>query len=549
MTIVAKRTTCPKCSATRRNNPSEKCLAVFDNGNSFCHHCNTHSYKDGKKNIKTSPAKNYKRPANNLPKSDMPKQVIDYFSKRKITMEVLKRNKVSWNGKEILFPYFYDGELLNIKYKTLDKQFRQEKDAEPSFYGMDDIYGEKDIFVVEGEEDRLACEVAGFTNAVSVPAGAPSIDAKTYSTKFEFIDNWQHLFVNIERIIIAVDSDAPGGKLEAELIRRFGYERCMRIRWPDNCKDANQTLVEHGIVGLMECLERPRHLPVEGVFSANDFHDAYVLLYEEGVKGGLKTGWDNVDEFYTVRAGELCIVTGIPSNGKSSWLTALNVNLTEQFEWKFGIYSPENQPMQRYMASIAAIHVGKPFKKGHTERMTLQEALEAEAWMNEHFYFIQPKEKVPSVDDLIKSAKDMVRMYGINGLVLDPWNIIEHARPSGMTETDYISKSLTKFGAFAKSYDVKVWIVVHPNKLQKNARGGFDCPTAYDLAGSAHWYNKADDIVAVHRDLDDESKEVEIHIQKVRFREVGKRGIAGLKFDVITGKYRRKGDMEKYSNI
>ena len=35
-----------------------------------------------------------------------------------------------------------------------------------------------------------------------------------------------------------------------------------------------------------------------------------------------------------------------------------------------------------------------------------------------------------------------------------------------------------------------------------------------------------------------EDKEVEIHIQKIRFREVGKAGLANLSFDVVTGRYK-----------
>ncbi len=60
-----------------------------------------------------------------------------------------------------MFPYFKDGEIVNIKYRTLDKEYRQEKDAEKVFYGLDDIHGEDAIYIVEGEMDKLALEVAG----------------------------------------------------------------------------------------------------------------------------------------------------------------------------------------------------------------------------------------------------------------------------------------------------------------------------------------------------------------------------------------------------
>jgi hypothetical protein len=33
------------------------------------------------------------------------------------------------------------------------------------------------------------------------------------------------------------------GKLESELIRRLGPERCWRVEWLDGCKDANDMLI------------------------------------------------------------------------------------------------------------------------------------------------------------------------------------------------------------------------------------------------------------------------------------------------------------------
>ena len=42
---------------------------------------------------------------------------------------------------------------------------------------------------------------------------------------------------------------------------------------------------------------------------------------------------------------------------------------------------------------------------------------------------------------------------------------------------------------------------------------------------------------STHHNLMNEEREVEIHIQKVRFREVGKVGLVKLSFNVVTGRY------------
>ena len=49
---------------------------------------------------------------------------------------------------------------------------------------------------------------------------------------------------------------------------------------------------------------------------------------------------------------------------------------------------------------------------------------------------------------------------------------------------------------WAQKYDVHVWLVAHPKQLQD---WDGEAPTFYDISGSAHWYNKADMGVVIHR--------------------------------------------------
>lgn len=49
----------------------------------------------------------------------------------------------------------------------------QVKGAEKILYGLDDVAGQEEIIIVEGEMDKLAMLEAGITNVVSVPDGAP----------------------------------------------------------------------------------------------------------------------------------------------------------------------------------------------------------------------------------------------------------------------------------------------------------------------------------------------------------------------------------------
>ena len=90
--------------------------------------------------------------------------------------------------------------------------------------------------------------------------------------------------------------------------------------------------------------------------------------------------------------------------------------------------------------------------------------------------------------------------FGIRGLVIDPYNELDHQRPPGVSETEYVSQMLTKIKRFAQHYDAHVWFVAHPKQLQQ-WRG--DAPNLYDISGSAHFVNKADNGVVIHRVRDE----------------------------------------------
>ena len=124
----------------------------------------------------------------------------------------------------------------------------------------------------------------------------------------------------------------------------------------------------------------------------------------------------------------------------------------------------------------------------------------------------------------------------MKGLVIDPWNEIEHVRPSSISETEYVSQVLGRVRRFAKVSGVHVWFVAHPMKLQKDKDGKRPAPGPYDISGSAHWANKADFVITVHRP-DDYGQISEIYISKVRHKWLGKKGVVKLRYNPATGEY------------
>jgi len=294
--------------------------------------------------------------------------------------------------------------------------------------------------------------------------------------------------------------------------------------------DANTSIEE-----LKGLLEKSVTTSDNGIVEPDTLSDKIDAIYKTGLQPGIRTGWCTLDDYYTIKEGQMTLITGIPSHGKSQFSTNLLVNIAERYQWKFAIFSPENQPVQRHAVQMLSMYIKKPF--GSNQQITEGELAYAKDWLQRHFVFLDMADHELTIDHILTKAKICVLKHGIKGLVIDPWNEIDHSRPANLSETEYISMCLTKIRRFARMYQVHVWLIVHPMKLQKRIDGTYPVPTPYDISGSAHWRNRADCCLCVWRNIEDGSKEVQIHVQKVRFREVGKVGRVDLYYDYDKGVY------------
>jgi twinkle protein len=546
------KTTCPKCSHTRKKQ-SAPCLSVnIPEGVWNCWHCGwTGSLKTGAEKAEPKPKKIVK-PSYDFSKLGLAPKVLEYFKARGISEKALADNQVGYGpawmpgpNSEVgclQFPYLKGGQVVNIKFRDGQKNFRQAKDAEKCLYRFDEIERraakDRTLIICEGEMDVLALVTVGYNAVTSVPDGAPSPDTKNYEKKFSFLESAEDLLAKYGKVVLCVDNDAPGQTLERELARRIGFEKCYRVSYPEGCKDINEVLVKHGKDTVAQVIAGARPMPIAGLYTSADIAGDVELLYKQGFRRGLSTGWPTVDEFYTVRTGEMTIITGIPGSGKSNWLDALTANLFQLHGWSFCFCSPENWPVQRHAASIMEKLVKKPFalSRGNLTRMTPDEVEFALAAMDGAFNFIMLGDDEMSLGNILAKARAAIFRHGVKGVVLDPWNELEHSRPSGLSETEFISQALSKVRRFARVNDVHVWIVAHPTKLQKDRdTGEYPVPTLYDISGSAHWYNKADNGITVYRHLNEDL--TDIYVGKIRFREVGQRGKATLAYSRDAGIY------------
>lgn len=265
-----------------------------------------------------------------------------------------------------------------------------------------------------------------------------------------------------------------------------------------------------------------------------------------GLPRGESTGFKALDPLYTVALGQWTVVSGWPGSGKSELLDAILVRLALDGKWKFVIYSPENWPLELHIAHIIEKYLGKPFNPGPTQRLNEDELDSALAWMDGKFIFAKPEQ--PDMASILEEASKLVSSGGgwKLGVVVDPWNQLEHHRPRHLSETEYISQTLTWVIEWVRKANCHLWMVAHPTKLQRLKDGSLPIPTLHDISGGAHWWNKSDNGFCVHRNQAEGSQEVEVHVQKVRFRHIGHAGLATLLYDRVTGRFH---DVPKTANF
>lgn len=530
-----QKLTCPRCSDQRRHK-SDPCLSlkIDEKGATWrCHHC---EWADGfvlREERRYDPPQPEFKPITAQPQS-LPAEAIRWFvEERMISEETLKLARVGWSAKKnmVVFPYSLPGVgQVGFKLRGIPKSFSQDSGGpEKPYWLIDQCDRGKggDLYIVEGELDALAMLEAGIRNVISVPNGGGV-------KKMPFVELCEEWTDKFERIILALDADEKGQAMQEELARAYGKDRCWQIIWPNGINDANAFLQANGASDLEEWARNPQAYPVEGVFGIGDYRETVLNLFWNGRPKAHSTGLRSLDQFYTVAPGQLTIVTGVPNHGKSELIDQLAVNLAKSLKWSFGLCSFENPP-EEHVAKLVEKWVQMPFWDGPTMRMTSSNAEKAMDDLSERFFFIrQETDDAPTIDWILERARALVRRRSIRGLIIDPYNEIEHKRPDNMSETEYVSSLLSKVKRFAQNHGVHVWFVAHPAKMRTEG-GKTPVPTLYDISGSAHFVNKADCGLVVHRG--DADGTTEVWIRKIRFKWAGQQGKAVLRYNRATGTY------------
>ena len=538
-----KKQFCPACHANRTNKRDKSLSVDWDKCIAHCHYCGKSFFFGKTEKIGHEPqpkvvqpkAKGYKKLGQLTNEEPLDENMRKWFEGRGIPVEIAEAegivkasSKMPQTGqieKCIIFPYTVEGELVNRKYRDGAKNFMLVKDARLVPWRIDSILETPECIITEGEMDALSFLVAGRDDVISVPNGAQ----KNLTYMDDFIETH---FENKQRIYIAADTDAKGLELRAELVRRFGEEKCRIVTYGEGCKDANELLMSQGADALRRALAEAQEIPLEGVFTASDVREELELLFEKGLQKGAVLKMGELDGLLSLEVGRLMIVTGIPGDGKSEFLDEMAVRLSLHYDWRCAWFSPENFPVTLHHPKLIEKLIGKRFLKGLISPMEFDAAV---GYLSHNFFDILPEEGY-RVDTILDKAEALVRRKGIRVFILDPYNCLEHQIPTGQSETQYIGEFLEKLRSFARRRQVLVILAAHPTKMKKDPLAKkFPVPTMYDISGSAAFFNKADFGIAIERDRT--QGVTRVHVQKVKFRHLGQPGVASFEYNTHNGRF------------
>lgn len=442
-------------------------------------------------------------------------------------------------------PYVEQGRVLNHKHRqTMAKKHRMDAGAPLVLWNHDVLLsdavrtGQATVVITEGEWDAMAAIQSGFEHTVSVPNGGPAepsrgeINEENDAERYRFLWRAKDNLDKVGAFVLAVDGDGVGRILAAELARRLGPERCRFVEYPEGCKDLNEVLVAYGQGAVARVLNSAKPYPVQGLYRLSDFPMPPALRTMPLNLPGAEDGPHLVP-------GTLTVWTGFAGAGKTSLMVFIIADLLRRgVNVTMGSFETQVKPILETKLRAALLQCSDA-DTTNPRYVSPERVAEADALLEERFSILcqdfADEEHELTLEEMLELARIAVLRDGARLLILDPWNELEHKRRPDESETDYTGRSIRAIKAFAKLYDVAVWIVAHPKKPamwgQKPA-----APGLYDISGSAHWANKADYGAVIHRP-DKSTNVTELVICKVRMGLPGREQTIKLEWQWTNASY------------
>jgi len=201
-----------------------------------------------------------------------------------------------------------------IKFRSIPpaaKSYRRLSGGESVLYCPNGISDSETLIIVGGEIDALSVIAAGHNNVISGTLGETAWD-----------DKWSDKLEDCDDIVIVYDNDDAGIKGAAMVAEKIGNHKVRIGKWPDGCKDANESLCKYGSnFDIGKIISSAKSSDGDSVLKIGDLRESYKRSILGNAKPrGISTGWPDLDNLMGgVRDGEVTLITGDTASGKSTF--------------------------------------------------------------------------------------------------------------------------------------------------------------------------------------------------------------------------------------
>jgi twinkle protein len=468
-------------------------------------------------------------------------------------------------------PFVVDGAVVNHRLRRVDGVGWEMEETSPQPLWNVDCMADATLadqpwIWAEDVEDAAVAVHCGFPRTVALPVGpisGPAEGVRDAQAKFAFLKYHAKTIGDFRRanrerteqrkepvpIILAMPQDSSGAMMLHELANRLGTALCKWVRYPKanpqqppfpngrtHCRNLTEVYQHWGQVGVRRTIESARWMKIKGVARMSE-------IPPRPERHVWSTGLEWLDTNVKMRFGDLWVVTGIPGQGKTTFVNAIVNAAVRRYKWGCVWAGFEQDPQSDHKTALREWYLEK-----EEWRCSPQELMRADEWIEDHYVFICPQEledddgewdddiPLPNAKDgvdnradvrwVVKSISQAVYRYGVKIAVIDPWNEIDHAKPPDMSETAYVGWALKVFRKAAMKLNILLIVIAHPTKMQAG-----EIPGLYSISDSANWANKPDIGLVVFQD--EASGKSMLRVCKVR-----QRGVIGEKGDVWTEYHR-----------
>lgn len=442
---------------------------------------------------------------------------ISYIKTRGITEETINLFNIGTYKSQIAFPYYKHESIVGYKLRKPLKNPGKPKmtnitGSRPYLFNIQNIdMDNSELIICEGEFDCMVIYQCGFTNVVSIGAGANSLTSLIGQAK-SFLDKFKSL-------IIVSDNDEAGHNMDRTMVELLGDRVKLIDKKLYTMNDINEEYFKHGKEKVIELIESAR-FKIEG---RRDLEKEPYKGLKEADGHYIPTGINAIDYALNDLAPKcLTLVTGRSNGGKTTFIKQIMANAIDKNNKVYLMNGENDQEM--LINELYQIVIGRNEEyynevkiNKKTRKEPRQEVVEklSEWHKNKLYIFNKGESKLKTIKELTSMIEMEIKFNQYDLIVID--NLMSILSVTAAEKYEQQADFTQRLCDLAKIYNTHIILVLHPNKTySKGSDMDFE-----QISGSSDIYNKADNIITVVREYDEgkirEGINGHLHILKNRY--------------------------------